>query len=231
MTKHPQEMIASPTEFYLEKESFLASGIPDNELLLNYRHKLNDLYHQFIHSVVPPPDSLAKAEALFKWLWTEKPARYKPYGCFRLNDVIDAQLSKDSQPVGNCLGLTLLYNCLLKKIGIDAGAHYLENGFGIGPHVLTVLKREASLTDIENSLPDGFDYKGHLDDPSRIEWGDRELVADIYHSLGNELFLKGEWSRTLEKYEMSLHLNSGYEKARLNKVILLDKMEMDRRTG
>ncbi len=224
-------MISPPMEFDLEKESFLASGIPDNELLLNYRHKLDDLYHQFIHSVAPSPDPFAKAEALFKWLWAEKPARYKPHGCFRLNDVIDAQLSKKSKEVGNCLGLTLLYNCLLKKIRIDAGAHYLENGFGIGPHVLTVLKREASLTDIENSLPGGFDYKGHLDESSRIGWGDRELVADIYHSLGNELFLKGEWTGALEKYEMSLHLNPEYEKARLNKVILLDKMEMDRRTG
>ena len=222
-------MIAPLREFDLEKESFLASGVPDNELLLNYRHKLNDLYHQFIHSAAPPPDPLAKAEALFKWLWAGNPFRYKRHGCFRLNDVIDAQLSKDNQGVGNCLGLTLLYNCLLKKIGIDAGAYYLENAFGIGPHVLTVVKRGKSLIDIENSLPDGFDYKGHLDDLSRIKWGDRELVADIYHSLGNELFLKGESTGALEKYEFSLHLNPEYEKARLNKAILLDKMEMDGR--
>ena len=207
----------------------LASGIIDNESLIKYRHKLDDLYRQFIDSVAPPSDSLAKAEALFRWLWMEKPVRYKPHGCFRLNDVIDAQLSKDSQAVGNCLGLTVLYNCLLKKIGIDAGALYLENAFGIGPHVLTILKREEVLIDVENMLLDGFDYKGHLDDPSRIEWGDRELVADIYHSLGNELFLKGEWTEALKKYEMSLYLNPGYEKARLNKAMLLDKIEMDGR--
>ncbi len=114
---------------------------------------------------------------------------------------------------------------------MNANALYLENAFGIGPHVLTLLQTEASTIDIENILPDGFDYKGHLDDPSRMKWGDRELVADIYHSLGNELFLKGEWTEALEKYEMSLHLNPEYEKARLNKVILLDKLEMDRRRG
>jgi hypothetical protein len=73
MTKHAQEILAPPWGFDLEKESFLASGVPDNELLLNYRYKLNDLYHQFIRSVAPPHDPLAKAETLFKWLWV-KPA-------------------------------------------------------------------------------------------------------------------------------------------------------------
>ena len=229
MTEHAPEILRPPWRFDLEKESLLASGLPDQELLLTYRDKLNKIYDQFIHSVTPHPDPFSRAEALFKWLWAGKPFRYKSQGPFRLNEVIDAQLSKESQFVGNCLGLTLLYNCLVKKSGTAAGALYLENAFGKGPHVLTLLRRATSPIDIENSLPDGFDYQGHLDDPSRTKWGERELVADIYHSLGNELFLKGEWAEALEKYEMSLRLNPGYEKARLNKLILLDKKEMDRR--
>ena len=107
-----------------------------------------------------------------------------------------------------------------------AEALYLENAFGMGPHVLTVLKTEDSIIDIENIFPDGFDYKGHLDNPSRTRWGDKELVADIYHSLGNELFSKGELIKALENYDRAIHLNPRYEKARLNKAILLDKMEM-----
>jgi tetratricopeptide (TPR) repeat protein len=218
-------------EFNLEKESLLASGVIENEDFVKYMHKLDELYQQFVYSVMFPSDLLAKAGALFKWLWIEKPARYKPHGHFRLNHVIDAQLSQDSQAVGNCLGLTLLYNCLVKKMGIHAEASYLENAFEIGPHVLTVLKTETSLIDIENVLPDGFDYKGHLDDPSRIRWGDRELVADIYHSVGNELFSKGEFIKALKNYEMALDLNPQYEKARLNKAILLDKIEMNEKMG
>jgi hypothetical protein len=145
-----------------------------------------------------------------------------------LNDVIDAQLSKESQSAGNCLGLTVLYNCLLKKIGIAAGALYLENAFGKGPHVLTLLRRSASPIDIENSLPDGFDYQGHLDDPSRTKWGERELVADIYHSLGNELFLKGNGPNSEKR--RCLFLNPGFEKAALTND-LLDKMEVGPKDG
>jgi hypothetical protein len=220
-------MIAHRKEFNFEKESLLASGVRDDEGLVRYMRKLDDISQQFIHSVMPPSDSLSKAKALFKWLWTKKPARYKPYGNFRLNDVIDAQMSEDSQTVGNCLGLTLLYNCLLHKTGIIAEALYLENAFGISSHVLTLLQTRDSLIDIENILLDGFDYKGHLNNPSRTRWGDKELVADIYHSLGTEFFSKGELIKVLENYDMALRLNPKYEKAYLNKAILLDRMEIN----
>lgn len=218
-------MIAHLKEFNFEKESLLASGVRENEQLTLSIQKLDDLHRQFISSTVPPPDSLAKAEALFKWLWTEKPARYKSHGSYKLHHVIDAQLSQDSQTVGNCLGLTVLYNCLLRRVGIVAEALYLENAFGMGPHVLTLLQKEGSLIDIENILPEGFDYKGHLNDASRTRWGDSELVADIFQSLGNECFTKGELTKALEYYEKAIHLNPQYERARLNRTILLDKLE------
>jgi tetratricopeptide (TPR) repeat protein len=218
-------------KFHFEKEVLLASGVNGKDELANYENRLHLILQHFLSENFQAPDPFIRSKALFSWLWKGKPTRYEIRGQFRLSAVIDAQLHKGDQPVGNCLGLTLLYNCLLRRMGMNANALYLENAFGIGPHVLTLLQTEASTIDIENILPDGFDYKGHLPHPSRIIWGDRELVADIYHSLGNELFAKGELAGALEKYEMSLHLNPGYEKARLNKVILLDKMEMDRRRG
>jgi hypothetical protein len=167
-----------------------------------------------------PP--LARARSLFTWLWNQKPNRYQSHGAFRLHDVVDAQLSGEDRAVGNCLGLTLLYNCLLKRIGIDAGALYVENAFGIGPHVLTMVSTEGLLIDVENILPDGFDFKGHLANPSRIRWGNKELVADIYHSLGNECFEKEKFVETLENYNRSIRLNPQYEKARLNRAIVLN---------
>jgi hypothetical protein len=175
--------------FNLEDEALLASSINQKNKLAGYKRKLDYLYRKFAHQIIPTSGPVEKARALFNWLWREKPSRYRPQGNYRLSDVIDAQLSKDSQTVGNCLGLTLLYNCLLRKMEINAEALYLENAFGIGPHVLTLLQIEGSLIDIENILLDGFDYKGHLDHPSRTRWGDRELVADIYHSLGNEFWV------------------------------------------
>jgi tetratricopeptide (TPR) repeat protein len=217
-------MVSHRSERNLAQKSLLASGVIDDGQLVDYMEKLDYLCKQFISSAVPSSDLLAKAEALFKWLWKEKPTRYERHGCFRLSDVIDAQLSKDDRSVGNCLGLTVLYNCLLDRIGVHANALYLDNAFGIGPHVLTLLEVGKSTFDIENILPDGFNYSGHLDDPSRTKWSDKELVADIYHSLGNECFEKGKLSEALINYEMAIKLNAQYETARLNKLILLEKM-------
>jgi tetratricopeptide (TPR) repeat protein len=171
---------------------------------------------------------VTKARSLFTLLWREKPTRYESHGSFRLGEVADAQLSEAHPTVGNCLGLTLLYNCLLRRIGIEAKALYLENAFGIGPHVLTLVKTEEFLIDVENILPDGFDFKGHLANSSRIRWGDQELVADIYHSLGNEFFEKGKFTEALENYDKAIQLNPRYKKAQLNRAIVLDKIHRER---
>ena len=178
---------------------------------------------------MPGHGLLNMARQLFEWPWIKKPARYKPHGSYRLNDVIDAQLSKYSQTVGNCLGLTLLYNCLLRRMDIKATAIYLENAFGIGPHVLTSLDTEEGLIDIENISPGGFDYGGHLNNSSRTFWGDMELISDIYHSLGNESFEKGELPVALNYYDMAINLSPKHEKGRLNRAILLDRMEIEKK--
>jgi len=113
----------------------------------------------------------------------------------------------------------------LRKIGIHAGALYLENAFGISPHVLTVLRIKDIDIEIENILPEGFDYKGHLNNPTRTRWGDRELVADIYHSLGNELFEMDMLRDALKNYDKAITINPSYEKAKLNKLIVIDKLK------
>jgi tetratricopeptide (TPR) repeat protein len=192
--------------------------------MAEYGEKIDALCQDFARETIPTSHSVLKANGLFRWLWEKKPARYKPHGSFKLNNVIDAQLTKENQVIGNCLGLTLLYNCLLYRIGIRAEASYLEKAFEIGPHVFTTLYMKQSIIDIENILPQGFDYKGHLNNPSRTRWGDKELVADIYHSMGNEFSEMGEFIEAFRNYEMAIRLNPLYEKARLNKAILLEKM-------
>ena len=210
--------------FNLENESLLASDLKENRQLLEYGKKLDELTKQFVGHMKPPREAVEKAKVLFHWLWERKPGRYKLGGQFRLTDVIDAELSEDNRAVGNCLGLTLLYNCLLRRVGVHTDALYLDDAFGIGPHILTLLYVGKSTIDVENILPDGFDYKRHLDDPSRMKWGDKELVADIYHSRGNECFGEGEFAKALNSYEMAIKLNPQYEKAHLNKAILMDKL-------
>jgi len=213
--------------FRLDKEALFVSGVKKDSQVSKYLNKLDQLYQLFIHEMMPDNDLLNRARLLFKWLWKEKPSRYKPHGSYRLTDVIDAQLSKDTQTVGNCLGLTLLYNCLLLRMGIKAEALYLENGFGIGPHVLTILRIKEFIIEVENILPEGFNYKRHLYDPLRIRWQDKDLIADIYHSLGNESFEKRGFSAALKYYDIAITLNPQYEKACLNRAILLDKMEKE----
>ena len=221
-------MLIKKRAFNLEEEVLLASGIQDRSKIAFYVSGLDRIYQQFLHQMIPPPDPVDKARALFTWLWASKPDRYKSQGSYKLNEVIEAQLKRDSKSVGNCLGLTLLYNCLLRRIDIYAGGLYLENAFGIGPHVLTLLRTEKNFIDVENILPDGFDYRGHHAHPARTGWGDRELIADIYHSVANEHFEKGNFVEALKNYDMAISFNPRYEKAHLNRAILLDKIEKGR---
>ena len=214
--------------FDLVKNAFEASGVREEEKIALYFGKLDDLYQRFFSGTRLSPDPSSRARALFEWLWKVKPARYKPQGHYRLSEVIDAQTDPNEQTVGNCLGLTLLYNCLLRKMDIMAEALYLEDGFGRGPHVLTFLRIAESPIDVENVLRDGFDYKGHLSNTLRVRWGDRELVADIHLSQGNELFKAGEFAQALKSYNAALHFNPKYEKAYLNRLILIDKMKEEK---
>ena len=210
--------------FDLEKEALIASGLTDEERIQEYLVKLDSISRKFLPEKVRRLSPLTRAEELFKALWRDRPNRYRQQGFYRFNDVIDAQCGSDWGAVGNCLGLTLLYNCLVKRSGIEAEALYLENAFDIGPHVLTILKIDDLTIHVENILTDGFDYKGHGQDPTRRIWGDEALVADIYQSQGTELFEQGRFENALENYETALKLNPEYEKAHLNKAILLGRM-------
>lgn len=212
----------------LAQEGLIASEILERDLLRIYLTKLEQIFGNFVRAVKAFHDPVSKAKALFSWLWQVKPRRYRPHGPYRLNEVIDAQLDSESEVVGNCLGLTLLYHCLLRKGGIMAEAVHLESAFGRGPHVLTLLQTEGALIDIENIFPDGFDYQEHLHNPSRIHWGSRELVADLYLSVGNELFERGELGLALKNYDKAVHWNPNYEKARLNQLILWNKMREEK---
>ena len=213
--------------FDLEREALIASGLKEGDRITRYLTRLQHLHVQFLSNVTTSDSALTRAKQLFDWLWNDRPNRYRPKGSYRLYEVIDTQISGESESVGNCLGLTLLYNCLLRKSGIKAKGLNLENAFGTRPHVLTFLKAERLTIDVENIVPEGFDYKGHLKNLSRTVWGDKELVADIYHSLGNDFFEKQEFNSALFHYDLALKLNPEYEKARMNKVILLDKMETE----
>ena len=214
--------------FDLKKQALIASGLKGGNRLAVVTDKLEFLFQQFL---LYNDDSLSiqtRAKSLFDWLWKYKPGRYRPNGNYRLDEVIDAQSRNGDHMVGNCLGLTQLYNCLLEMIGIQAEALHLQNGFGMGPHVLTLLRIDDDTIYVENILSQGFDYKGHPHDPTAERWGPKELVADVYHSTGNTLFHRGEFNKALKNYQKALKLNPHYESASLNIAILMDRLRRGR---
>jgi len=217
--------------FNLEKEALLASGVRNHEEFSAYLENLHYLYEQFTSQITFSHEPLIGAKQLFDWLWETKPSRYQIHSSYKLTDVIDNQIDKKTEVVGNCLGLTLLYNCLLRKTGLKPKAVYLENAFGIGPHVLSCLDIGQSTIDIENIFSKGFDYRGHINAPMRIVWENRELIGDIYHSQGNESFEKGDFSNALYNYKMAINLNPKYNKAHFNIAILLDRMKGEKGPG
>ncbi|MBN2061228.1 MAG: tetratricopeptide repeat protein [Deltaproteobacteria bacterium] len=212
------------SRFDFQTEAFYASGLSGKALIKSSVSELDSLAGKFIslHDMNTRP--LEKARLLFHWLWRDRPGRYERQGRFRLHHVIKAQVNYQAPSVGNCLGLTLLYHFLLIRIGISPQAIYLENAFEQGPHILTHLEINQTCLDVENIFPNGFDYKAHLNAPSRTIWGDREIVGEIYHSVGNELFEQGDFQGALRNYTTALKMNPRHERLILNREILMARI-------
>ena len=101
-----------------------------------------------------------------------------------MTQVVDAY-SDETERVGNCLGLTMLYNSLAQELSLSVKAAYLDNFMG-RPHVFSMLYNEMSMIPIENIFPDGFDYDPHKHNPQVVEWDNINLIADLYNSRANE---------------------------------------------
>ena len=210
----------------LAQGALVASGVATQKELFRYVNKIDrmcEIIEESVHSIEGDRDL---AGCIFDWLWRSKPYRYKSQGPYKLTDAIDAQLGR-ARNVGNCLGLTIIYNVLARKFGLSVRAGHFESAFGAGPHVFTMLDADGSTIDIENIFPNGFDYQGHRNALGRDEWTDREIIADIYHSLGNELLESGKKRPAIESYEKAIALNPEYTKALLNKGIALTELGRD----
>jgi len=211
-----EKQLFSATHVGLAWGALVASGVKTRKDLNPYLVKLNTLYQQ-VEADIPAASGLEKAGALFEWLWRKKPNRSERQGTYKLTEVLDAQLDPKIEKVGNCLGLAVLYHLLAHRLGLKVKAVHVEDAFGQGPHVFSILYTSKGAIDIEHILPDGFDFKGHLANPHRIVWGDIELIADIYHSTGNEHFEQDELEQAPQCYSKAIKLNPKYTKAYLNR--------------
>ena len=207
----------------LEEAALIASGIKTQ---LEREHYLS-LFRKLVSKItpqMPPEDEVSRARFLFNWLWQVKPQRYLPGGYFLLNKVLEAQLRLGAGPVGNCLGLTVLYNSLARQFGLKVETIHLEKAFHGVPHVFTSLSTEGKQVDIEHISADGFNHAGHQHNPERELWGDDELIADIYLSRGNVLFEASKWLDAIICYNMALELNPKYQKAELNRAMAVSQV-------
>ncbi|MBI2908022.1 MAG: hypothetical protein HYX92_10245 [Chloroflexi bacterium] len=217
----------------LGEAAILASGARFRRLLIGYLIKLSDIERR-ARLAIPSGGGEEKAKALFDWLWHDRsrrigipresgPQRYASGGNFRLTDVIDAQMGL-GETVGNCLGLTLLYNSLGQRLDLPLKAVHLEKAFDRGPHVLSMLPAAGGAIDIENIVTDGFDYQGHLTNPGRVEWGNRDLIAELLVAIGNEQFEQGNLGTALESYEAAFYLSPENHTAELNRLIAASEL-------
>src|SRR4030042_664581 len=204
----------------LARGALVASGIRTVRELDGYLFRINTLCQQ-IEVAIKGKDELEKAKTIFDWLWQTKPNRAERQGNFRLTEVLEAQLDPDVEKVGNCLGLTLLYNVLAQRFGLKVKAIHVEDALGQGPHVFSMLETGQGSVDIEHIFPNGFDFKGHMGNPQRTLWSDAELIADIYHSMGNKSFEQGYHEEAVQSYSKAIRLNPRYTKARLNRALAL----------
>lgn len=205
-------------------EAFKASGVKTDKELDIWTGKL-ELLQAGLYEF--PNSAKTKAEALYRLLWKDRPNRYTSGGIFRLTEVIDAQLDPNARYVGNCLGLTLLFNSLAQRLGLKTVAIHMEEAFSRGPHVLSLLYTETGQVQIENIFPDGLDYLSHPGE-KQVIWDGKALVADIYNSSGTESFLKGHLAQALTCYEKALAVSPGYLKAQINLGITLFQMHREK---
>lgn len=210
--------------------ALVASGVDSRKKLDYYLDQLARLAEETALET-PQGQELLRAQVLFQRLWQAKPHRYQAGGEFRLNRVINAQIDPKKDRVGNCLGLTLLYNVLGQKLGLKLGAVHLEEAFGLRPHVFSLLHAGGKTIDVENVLPQGFDYRGHGANQHRVEWTDKELVADIYLSQGNRWFDRDRLELAIRCYNKAIRLNPAYERAHLNKGMALARLGRPNEAG
>lgn len=214
----------------LASAALIASGVTSYRDIVRYTNKIERLCEEINKFVASNDSDVDKARVIFHWLWMSKPHRYKAQGHYKIADVIDAQTGR-ARNVGNCLGLTVLYNIIAQRFDIKVKATYLENAFGRGPHVFSILPAGKSTIDIENVFPNGFAYPGHLNPSERCVWGDEDLIADVYNSMGNDLFAAGKRSRAIECYDKAIFLNPQYKKPYLNKGMALVELGRDDEAG
>jgi tetratricopeptide (TPR) repeat protein len=192
----------------LEDALLLVSKVREKKLE-EYKGKIGAITNDFDnwakknnrkYDVADKEDEKKVIKSLFDYFWQSKPNRYNDE--FLLNKVIDNQLSKDNNGVGDCLGLTSLYSVVCIRKGIR-DLKILESS----NHILNC---HGSIL-IENTDNHGFNM--NKDDEEFIDFSNGELIQLIvsnYCSLGIAEAEDGKIEEAMKYYSNAMRINPDY---------------------
>jgi len=184
--------------FDLAEAFFIASGIRDERELASYMQKFEGLCSTISEDpkVKSASNKVEKAKAIFDWLWESKPDRYN--SCNKLTDALDNQLSKEKKSVGDCGGLTSLYNSICQRFGISVlSVHAAE-------HIYSVLTMDdGNLLVIENTNKDGF---GNGSDRGLIQ-NNKQFVQAFLDNLSHRYQSENDNERAFIQDKLALKID------------------------
>ncbi|MDD4878175.1 MAG: hypothetical protein PHO02_04010 [Candidatus Nanoarchaeia archaeon] len=209
----------------IERALLIVSGCDTEEKIAEYRKKIDEIEKDFkaYNGIFPFFERRKKkviARNLHEYFWGAKPKRYN--GNFLLTDVIDAQLSPEPNPVGNCLGLTSLYTVIGLRQGLDINVLALTN------HVASIVKAGKENIAVENVKPDGFGKKEIIPDPGHAFVGIYSLKSLITMALINKgvdkEIIKKDLMGAFADHSMAIEINPKLPNAYNSRALALESM-------
>jgi tetratricopeptide (TPR) repeat protein len=138
-----------------------------------------------------------------------------------LTDVIDAQLSPEPNPVGNCLGLTSLYTVIGMRQGLDINAIVITN------HVASIVNAGKEKIAVENIHAEGFGIKYIIPDAGHDFVGIRglnSLVAMVLSNRGLGKEINGDLKGAFADYSKAIEIDISLPNMYNNRALALEAM-------
>ncbi len=193
----------------LEKALLTVSGLKTKESVEEYSQKLDKIQEEFEKDCTDQADFKEnKGKALFDYLWTTKPTRYKE-DRFLLTNVIDAQLDPLIPEVGNSLGLTTLYTLLGLREKLDISVMQ-SNG-----HVWNIVKNNDKNYVVDSTSPEKFIECQQPANKKPASY----LLSIFYTNYGIENAKKGNHNMAISNYNLALMLEPENQKALIGRAL------------
>ncbi|MBT4824674.1 hypothetical protein HN695_08100 [Candidatus Woesearchaeota archaeon] len=196
----------------LEHALLVASGLETQLQMSAYKSKIGNMHSAFKNFLTKRTpavlNELEIAFSLHEFLWMNNPDRYNSNTS--LTDVVDAELA--GQKSGNCIGLTSLYAVLLERSHIRSEIVLAKD------HVLTRLRRNRRIVNVENTSGNGFASSAYAGDKS---FSLIYLAAIAFNAKAKQFEAKTYDKKALDYHSAALNIWPEFKIALLDRVSLL----------